>query len=82
MPAPTIPAPLDALLLALREAIAPALAGREPVTNPCGWPADDWIMDTSEDTKHAAVEAWRKGRAALAADVAALLDAALSEVLP
>jgi len=70
---------LAPLLTTLREVIAPALAPNEPVTNPCGWPADDWLMGTSEDTKHAACEAWRKGRASLALDVAALLDAAETE---
>ena len=71
MPAPTIPTPLDALLLALREAIAPALAA---ALTGC----DPGPLTPSEGAAYdRGVEDGRvRGRAAMAADVAALLDAA------
>ena len=67
MPEPTIPTLLDALVLALREAIAPALAA--------GVAFDAGIATGPRCEAYGAGHT--AGRADLARDVAALLDAAM-----
>ena len=96
MPAPTIPPPLDApscpfcrepltdaldaLLLALREAIAPALAAAERIAAEDAAVAelfgDDDLPDYGGNCDDAFAAGHEAGRAAMAADVAALIEAA------
>ena len=80
MPAPTIPTPLDALLLALREAIAPALADGARVAAEDAAHAEEFGDDDPPDYGGNCDDAFaaghEAGRAAMAADVAALIEAA------
>jgi len=83
MTAPTIPTPLDALFLALREVIAPALAAAAALEaehasrGPDEWAAAMDFGGNQDDAYEAGViEGRTRGAGSLAADVAALLDAA------
>jgi len=85
MTAPTIPTPLDALLLALREAIAPALAAAAAATLAEQERSDDDFAASrdfggNQDDAYAAGEraGMVAGRAAMAEDVLALIEAAAS----